>query len=123
MTHQTPFYLNYGKDVAVPISLLNATSIEPLLKENPLATRALNNLKKQWDKAQDAVIMAKQKMAQKYNRTAKRNPYVVGDQVLVSTANLKLKGYAFPKLYPLFVGPFTVQEVCDNTVRLKVPGA
>ena len=123
VTHQTPFCLNYGKEVAVPIILLNATSIKPLLKENPLATRALNNLKKQWDKAHDAVTMAKQKMAQKYNRTAKRNPYRVGDPVLLSTANLKLKGYDFPKFYPLFVGPFTVQEVGNNTVRLVVPGA
>lgn len=62
-------------------------------------------------------------MAQKYNRTGKRNPYGVGDQLLLSTANLNLKRFDFPNFYPLFVGPFTVQEVGNNTVRLRVPGA
>ena len=62
-------------------------------------------------------------MAQRYNRTAKRDPYVARDKVLLSTANLKLKGYDFPKFYCLFVGPFMVHEVGNNTVRLVVPGA
>ena len=47
----------------------------------------------------------------------------MGDLVLLSTKNLKLKGYDFPKLCPLFVGPFQVLEVGTNTVRLKVPGS
>lgn len=41
VTRQFPFYLNYGMEVEVPLSLVNATSIEPMLNENPLKTRAL----------------------------------------------------------------------------------
>ena len=43
--------------------------------------------------------------------------------VLLSIKNLKLKGYDFPKLCPLYIGPFQVLKVDLNIVRVKVPGS
>ena len=122
-TQQSPFSLNYGWEPTVPLTLITAQELEPLLQENPSATRNFAKLKERLQQANSAVELAKERMASRYNRTAKRNPFKVGDQVLLSTKSLKLKGYDFPKLYPLFVGPFLVQEVGHNTVKLSVPGA
>ena len=62
-------------------------------------------------------------MARRHNKRAKEPNYLVGDLVLLSTRNLKLKGYEFPKLYPTFIGPFRVLASGVNTVTLDVPGS
>ena len=87
-----------------------------------MATRDPNKLRKLWENARNAVELAKERMATRANKKG-RDPYRVGDQVLLSTKNLKLKGYDFPKLCPLFVGPLQVLEMGANTVRLNVPGS
>ena len=121
-TNQSPFYLNYGREITVPITLLNAQQIEPLVNENPNANRDFSRLQKQLQSAYYSVELAKRKMANRFNQSAKHNLYTVGDQVLLSTKNLKLKGFDFPKLTPLFVGPYLVKGVGRNTVQLEVPG-
>ena len=121
-TQQSPFYLNYGREVTAPISLLNAQTLEPLAKENPTATRDFSRLCKHFQSASSSMELAKQRMAAPYNQTAKPNPYKKGDQVLLSTKNLQLKGYVFPKLSALFVGLYLVKGVGRNTVQLEVPG-
>ena len=70
-----------------------------------------------------AVETAKKRMEERVNKERKPSPYQVGDLVLLSANNLKLKGYNFPKFCPLFVGPFQIQGVGLNTVQLQVPGA
>lgn len=122
-TQQTPFYLNYGREPVVPITLTTTQVLDSLHRENPTATRDFNQLRKQWVKARTAVDMAKARMAVRVNKKRRPNPYQVGDQVLLSTKNLKLKGYDFPKLCPPYIGPFQVLEVGTNTVRLQVPGS
>ena len=122
-TQETPFYLNYGTDPLVPLTLLTAQKLGPFIQENPRATRDFNQLKRQLEKARQAVEWSKERMATRANKKRKPNPYQVGDQVLLSTKNLKLKGYDFPKLTPLFVGPFQVLAVSSNTVGLEVPGS
>ena len=113
-TQQSPSYLNYGREVTVPVTLLNAQALESLVQENPHATRDFSRLRKHFQMATSSMDLAKQRMAARYNKSAKPNPYMIGDQVLVSTKNLKLKGFDFPKLTPLFVGPYLVKGVGEE---------
>ena len=62
-------------------------------------------------------------MASQAKHRNKPSPYKTGDLVLLSTKNLKLKRYQFPKMAPLFVGPFGVDKMGPNTVYIKVPGS
>ena len=122
VTRQTPFYLNSGQEPRVPLSLLSALHI-PINLENPSATREFTKLHRHLQQAQNAIIEAKRRMASQAKHRNKPSPYKTGDLVLLSTKNLKLKGYQFPKMAPLFVGPFRVEKVGPNTVYINVPGS
>ena len=121
-TKQAPFYLNSGKEPRVPLSLINTLKM-PLNLQNPMASRDFARLHRHLQAAQDAVKAAKQRMADRHGKTSQPAEYQVGDLVLLSTEHLSLKGYNFPKLTPLFVGPFVVKDIKQNLVHLDVPGA
>ncbi len=69
-TQETPFYLNYGTDPLVPLTLLTAQKLGPFIQENPRATRDFNQLKRQLEKARQAVEWSKERMATRANKNA-----------------------------------------------------
>ena len=54
-----PFGLTNAPATFQRLTLITAQKLEPLIQENPKATRELNKLRKQWEQAQNAVEMAK----------------------------------------------------------------
>jgi hypothetical protein len=79
----------------------------------------------------DAIASASQHLhraqtsqARHYDRHHRDLQFNVNDQVLLSTANLKIAGRPYSKLGPLYIGPFPVTErLGPVTYRLRLPPA
>jgi len=72
-------------------------------------------LKISWEEVKK--VMIKQRERQKKYANEKRREVCFSDQAMLRTENLaKCKG----KLQDVYVGPFTVQEVYDNGVNVKL---
>jgi hypothetical protein len=119
----SPFYLNYGQEVSLPLDQAIA-GLMP--SNNPEAADRIRQLKVDLEKARTAIEKAQQrqsKYADQHRRDVKLN---VGDQVLLSTKHLKLVGAdkRTPKFACQFLGPFKVKRVVNpNAYELDLPPA
>jgi hypothetical protein len=72
--------------------------------------------------ASQHLLRAQTSQARHYNRHHRDLQFNVNDQVLLSTANLKVSGRPYSKLGPLYIGPFTVTaRLGPVTYRLCLP--
>jgi hypothetical protein len=56
------------------------------------------------------------------NRKRREVTYQEGEEVMLSTKNIRLKAVGTPKLLPRYVGPFNITKVISNTsVKLELP--
>ena len=116
-TGYSPFFLMYGYNPALPVELLKgdqSTNVETLLK-------FLERTQEVWRHAR--IQMEKAVAAQKkyYDQKHRDVQFVVGDLVLLSTQNLRLKGIPH-KLQRKFCGPYKVLEkIGTQAYRLKLP--
>ena len=109
-TGYSPFFLNYGQHPTTPLDYVvrkevqindtAATMIEELYT-------ALNQAKDNIDKAQQS----QKKYADQHRRDFEQ--FQIGDQVLLSTDNLRTPGRA-PKLVAKRIGPFTITKVLSK---------
>ena len=116
-TGMSPFYANYGWHPA---------------GNNPRETDALHpasEVYSHWikgaiDRARKALEQTRAHMARNADPKRKQSPsYAVGDAVMLSTKNLKLKRPS-KKLGHKYIGPFEVEKVISPTaVRLTLPQA
>jgi hypothetical protein len=108
----TPFRLNYGIDPLTPWSLLNPLEQSSKSFIQPQCPQALSFNQRMQDalgKAKRALEAANQR--HKFYADKRRTPapeYSVGDEVLLNTQNLALKQGKTKKLFPRFIGPFTI---------------
>jgi hypothetical protein len=112
----TPFWLNQFKHPRTPLSLhlKKPTSAEA----RQLSDRLVDDLQV----AKQSLLNAQQRQAAYANKGRRHVEYQVGDQVMLSTANIRLKAVGSPKLLPRFVGPFKVVHKVSSTVyRLDLP--
>ena len=135
-TDTTPFFLNYGVEPLTPFSLLSEKGKrrqDKLLRGSPAAQALVHKYKDLpttdrestfgqslsakafTDRIQSALAQAKkhleaaQQRDKKYaDRKRKHTEFDIGDQVLLSTANLKLKESGSRKLLPRYIGPFPI---------------
>ena len=117
-TGETPFYLNHGSHPHTPISLG--------LPEGQLPT--LDVVFQEMDSTLTRIrelIKSAQDRQKEYADTRFRRPHTFksGDQVMLSTRNLKFK-QGVKKFHPKFIGPFTITEMVggsNNAARLSLP--
>lgn len=116
-TDFTPFYLNHGRDMKLPIDV----AIRKLDSSvNPSAAESIKQLNEDIEKAKLAIGKAQlqqAKYANKHRRLA--YDYQIGDRVMLSTENMRQFG---GKLVSKYVGPFKVLDASeDKTVTLELP--
>jgi hypothetical protein len=109
----TPFLLNYGQHPRRPECLQGESS------KNLAAADMIQSMQRLWAHAKLCLEQAQQR--QKAWSAEHRAPlsFQVGDKVLLSSSNLKLKGPACRKLWPKWLGPFTVTK-CVGKVAYEL---
>jgi hypothetical protein len=112
----------YGREARLPLDL----ALTPLTqaRSNPSAADALARWRAALVRAQET-SKAAQKRQKKYADEHRRElSFVVGDRVLLATANLKLIGEAkrARKFTERYIGPFRVKRVINaNAYELELP--
>ena len=116
-TGYSPFFLMYGYHPVLPVELLKgdeSTKIETLSKYLERTQEVWLHARAQMEKA-----VAIQKSY--YDKKHRDVQYTVGDLVLLSTQNLRLKGIPH-KLQGKFCGPYKiVEKIGTQAYRLKLP--
>lgn len=118
-TGHTPFFLNYGQHPNVPAVFHRSSETSP----NQATEDFLQAIRDSIADAKTALARAQQRQRNYENKHRREVTYQVGDQVLLSTANLTLRGSGpARKLQPKFEGPFKVTQVVSPVAfRLELP--
>ena len=100
-----PFYLNYGHERILPIKLLRGN--EEIRTES--VGSFIRRVTSDWELAKENLQRAVGLQQKYYNRKHRDVQFTVGDLVLLSPRNLKMKGIP-DKLKKRFMGPFKIQD-------------
>ena len=98
----TPFMLNYGQNPLTPASLRI-----PRI-QNPEALTLTGTLQERLARAKRFLEAAQQRQRAYADKGRRPLEFSVGDDVLLSTANISFKRVGAPKLMPRYIGPFKV---------------
>ena len=113
----SPFYLNYGYEPVMPIQLLKGDE----LTKTESVTAFVQRLSSDWKLARQNLDRSVRLQAKYYDKRHRDVGYKVGDLVLLSTRNLKMKSIP-SKLQKRFVGPFRIIEtIGEQAYRLALP--
>jgi hypothetical protein len=115
-TNFTPFKLNYGREMHLPLELAVGSSAKI---KNPAAAESLQTMLKDRESARASIAKAQERQAH-YADQHRRVPddFKVGDRVMLSTQDLTGWG----KLMGKYIGPFSVISVLpNNTIELDLP--
>jgi hypothetical protein len=113
---QTPFYLNYGQHPNLALS--GATKIK---SKNQSVADLLTELELCLNNAKTSLQQAQNRQTQYANMSRRDVTFAEGDQVMVSTANLK-KWDRAPKLLPKYIGPYKITKVVSPVAyELELP--
>jgi hypothetical protein len=123
-TGETPFFLNYGRHPIVPAGLMG---VPPPIGDNrqvPAADDFVRGLKEALSTATRSLERSVARQKRLADTRRQDQEYLVGDMVLLSTANLALPRNLTRKLAKLYDGPFQVLErVGQNAYRLELPAS
>jgi len=117
----TPFYLNYGQQVSLPLDRAIA-DLRP--SSNPEAMDRIRRLKSDLDRARTHIERAQQRQAKYADQHRRDVTFKVGDSVLLSTDHLKMVGAdkRTPKFASKYIGPFKIKRVANaNAYELDLP--
>jgi hypothetical protein len=117
----TPFYLNYGQEVQLPLDQAIAELRPP---NNPEAASRIRRLQSDLARARSHIEQAQQRQAHYADQHRRAVTFAVGDKVLLSTEHLKMLGAdkRSPKFTFKYLGPFTIKRVVnDNAYELDLP--
>jgi hypothetical protein len=117
-TKASPFSLNYSHQVDGPIDVILPSKV-------PAAEQFTNNMRQTIANIRTNLLAAQER--QKYWADKKRRAlsFDVGDMVMISTTNIKLKGLKGPghkKFLPKFIGPFPITKIIGKVAyRVQLP--
>ena len=117
----TPFLLNYGRHPRTPAAVIfrprgGAASSVPAAED---FVELMDNLRK---RATEAITSAQSSQKAYADGKRKLVTFSVGEKVLLSTQNLKLKDAGSRKLLPRYIGPFEItHDLGKCAYRLKLP--
>jgi len=117
----SPFYLNAGQEVRLPLDQALA-GLRPV--SNPEAVDRIRRLKADLDLARKNIEVAQKRQAKYADQHRREVKFAVGDQVLLSTEHLRMIGAdkRTPKFSFRFLGPFKVKRVANaNAYELDLP--
>jgi hypothetical protein len=117
----TPFYLNYGQEVLLPLDNAIASLVP---SKNPEAADRIKQLKSHLDQARAAIEKAQKRQSRYADQHRRDVQFKIGDQVLLSTKHLKLVGadQRTPKFACQYLGPFKIKRVVNaNAYELDLP--
>jgi hypothetical protein len=119
-TSLSPFRLNYGFDPSVPSSMFKPSS-----DTVPAVSEFMESMSNLVRTASDSLVQAKARQEAYANKSRRQLTFSVGDQVLLSAANITLASQvARPsrKLQARFLGPFRVVDIISPVAyRLDLP--
>ena len=113
-TRYTPFYLNQGSHPAIPSSLV----VGGLPKvSNQAVEEALERMKTALRDAQSSLSMAQERMKRAVDKKRRTEDYEVGDEVVLSTANLRTYCPHIPQKFKArWIGPFRITKAVSPIV-------
>jgi hypothetical protein len=117
----TPFYLNGGREVSVPLDLAVE---EARTTHQPDAAARIQQLHRDLETAKEHLLKAQQRQAHHADKHRREVRFQVGDDVLLSTAHLKLIGGGdrAAKFSYKYIGPFKIKRVVNNNAyELDLP--
>jgi hypothetical protein len=122
----TPFYLNSGREIELPIDQTGSSGIVGGVRPasaNPSSSDRLTRLAADLLLAKQNLIAAQQRQAKYADEKRREVVFKLGDRVMLSTEHLKLKvSGQTPKLLAKFIGPFKITRVISNTAyELDLP--
>jgi hypothetical protein len=110
----SPFKLNSGFNPLHPASALPEREYHV-----PAALQFVVKMETELKRAKQCMLDAQTRMKTQADKRRKDISFVIGDQVLLATKNLKLKADLPRKLWPRYIGPFTVVQ-CVGKVAYKI---
>ena len=127
-TGMSPFYVCYGKHPLTPASAVvdaanAAWELEPQENKDFLSAHKFFSDKRAIvQQAQRAIESARQRMSKQEEGKRKAITFQVGDQVALKTKHLGINTLPSRKLFPLWLGPFTVSKVINPAAyELELP--
>ena len=114
----TPFYMTYGYNPRSP------TTVETVSSNVPAAVAYVQNIAQAVLKAKALMRKAQQRQKAYADSGRRKLKLSVGQEVLLSTENIRLKSPGTQKLLPRFIGPFPVKtKIGPVTYELQLPDA
>ena len=116
----SPFYLNYGKEIRLPLD----AAIEAARRcRNPEAAERIQRLREDIEQARASIEKAQRRQGRYVDRHRRAVTFAVGEQVLLSTEHLKLAGSNRTAKFTFrYIGPFRVKRVVGaNAYELELP--
>ncbi len=113
----TPFFMMYGEHPLTPADLDVHSRVPAAVKTAGDIQRTVKLAKRQWAEAQ-------QRMKEREDGRRREVTYKPGDQVMVSTVNMRWSADAerSRKFKPRYVGPFTVEKMVGAvSAKLQMP--
>lgn len=117
----TPFRLNYGQEIQMPLDQAIA-GLRP--SNNPEAVERIARLQADLKLAKVNIEKAQERQAHYADQHRRDVTFAVGDKVLLSTDHLKLAGAdkRTPKFTYKYIGPFKIKRVIGaNAYELDLP--
>lgn len=117
-THETPYFLNHGRDAVMPIdTFLTPYSNEPITPQD-YKSLTMKRLFDAFQLVRQNLEKAMRQQKKQYDKRAKDFEYQVGDKVLLDVR--AIKPGTSKKLYPRFRGPYRITKVHNNrTVEIQ----
>ena len=117
-----PFRLVYGRMPHTPLSAQLAEARAKAMRPVPAARALVHEIQEGIARARQCMLDAQTRLKARVDKHRKDESFAVGDEVLLHTVNLSLKGTK--KLLPRWIGPFKVTEVINSVAyRLGLPAA
>jgi len=115
----SPFYMTYGYNPRSPTSVESAVS-----DQVPAAMEYVQNVQKAIKDAKMLLLKAQQRQKASADSTRRNIQFKGGQEVLLSTENIRLKTPGTQKLLPRYIGPFVVKSRKGSvTYELRLPSA